>query len=59
VAAWCASRGLAFLDPLERFREIGADRPYFSWDPHLSEQGHRVYADFLLQRTLPALREAY
>lgn len=56
VASWCASHGVPFLDPLDRFRKIGADRLYFSWDPHLSERGHRVYADLLLQRALPWLR---
>ncbi len=59
VARWCASRRLPFLDPLDVFRAAGADALYLSWDPHLSEQGHRVYATFLFQRALSALREVY
>ncbi len=58
VAAWCRARGLPFLSPLAVFRAQGAGTVYFPSDPHLSEAGHSIYAQFLFERSLPLLRRA-
>jgi GDSL-like lipase/acylhydrolase family protein len=58
VSAWCRTRGILFLSPLETFRAAGADEVYFVQDPHLSEKGHARYAAFLFEHSLPVLRKA-
>lgn len=58
IGAWCASRHLLFLDPLDAFRRAGTAEIYFPWDPHFSEKGHAWYARFLFENTLPTLRSA-
>jgi hypothetical protein len=58
VARWCSREGVLFVDPLPRFRELGARNVYFGWDPHLNESGHRHYADWLASQTIDAVRLA-
>lgn len=49
VKQWCINHGVTELDPRSYFKEMGIDKIYFSWDPHFSAYGHKVYADFLEQ----------
>lgn len=58
VRAWSQSRNVVFLDPLQRFRDAGAENVYFPVDPHLSEKGHATYADFLFEACRTLLERA-
>jgi lysophospholipase L1-like esterase len=49
VKHWCNDNGVIELDPRSYFEKIGIDRIYFSWDPHFSPFGHKVYSEFLKQ----------
>jgi lysophospholipase L1-like esterase len=53
VARWCARRRIEFVDPLDRFEAAGVEHVYLTWDGHLSEEGHSVFADVLLRATIP------
>jgi lysophospholipase L1-like esterase len=46
---WCHDVGVRCLDALPYFETHGAASNYFAWDAHLSEEGHRNYASFLLE----------
>ena len=58
VEAWSKARAITFLDPRAYFDRVGAERIYFSWDPHFSIEGHEHYAAFLYQRTASIIRRA-
>lgn len=58
LAEWCRRQQVDYVDPLPRFRAARSRSLYFDWDPHFSEEGHRLYADVLLSETLPRLRAA-
>lgn len=49
VKHWCAEHGIIELDPRSYFMKMGIDKIYFSWDPHFSPFGHKVYSEFLKQ----------
>lgn len=53
---WCARNDVPFVNALPYLRRVGGEDNYFSWDPHLNEEGHRNYSAFLLEQTLPLLR---
>lgn len=59
VRRWCSSRGVPFLNPLRYLRARGGPQNYLGWDPHLNEEGHRNYATFLFEQTLPLLRARF
>lgn len=56
---WCARNHVPFVDALPYLRRFGGEANYFSWDPHLNEEGHRNYSAFLLEQTLPLLRARF
>lgn len=59
VRQWCTQRGVRFLNALPEFASRGGTQNYLSWDPHLNEEGHRNYATFLFDQTLPLLKEHF
>jgi lysophospholipase L1-like esterase len=59
VHQWCRQRGIRFLNALPEFAARGGTQNYLSWDPHLNQEGHRNYAAFLFEQTLPLLKERF
>jgi lysophospholipase L1-like esterase len=55
VREWCNGQGVLFLDPRAFFGPLGADKLYFSWDPHFSSAGHKYYAEFLYRELAPII----
>lgn len=47
VMKWCVTQEVTCVNPLEYFRKYDAHSLYLSNDPHLSEYGHSIYANFL------------
>lgn len=52
VSRWCHDHSVAYLDVLPEFAKYDADSLYFTWDPHFSENGHRVYGEFIAAQLL-------
>jgi len=48
VTTWCAEHGAKCLDPYHFMASHGGEKLYLPWDPHITEEGHRVLAEFLL-----------
>lgn len=52
VGAFCASEGIPFHDPTQRFRSITGGRGKSLYWVHLNYAGHRALADFLIEERL-------
>ncbi len=55
VRSWCAAHDVPFVDAFPYLKQHGAEANYFTWDPHLNEQGHRAVATLLFERLRPQL----
>jgi lysophospholipase L1-like esterase len=43
----CQSEGIQYIDPSDRFKEVGTDRMYYTYDPHWNAAGHRLAGEIL------------
>jgi hypothetical protein len=49
LCAIAEAMGIPFVDPVDAFRQKSATKLYFSLDRHITEAGHRIVANKLLQ----------
>jgi hypothetical protein len=43
----CEAEGITYLDPEDRFRAVGANRLYYTRDPHWNAAGHHLAGEIL------------
>ncbi len=55
VEEWCKRQGILCLDARDYFDKTEIETDYFYWDPHFSEQGHAIYAEFLSHHLAPLI----
>lgn len=50
LAEFCRDHGLEFWDPFEVLKSRTWEEIYLDWDPHFNPSGHRIFADFIIEK---------
>ncbi len=50
LAEFCRNHRIEFWDPFEVLKSRTWEEIYLDWDPHFNPSGHRIFADFLIEK---------